>query len=323
MQTITRTDDAVIQYQRADTGLSIYERMTDPIADIERLGKVFAASGMFGCEKVEQGQVLALACMCERQNPFQILRTYHLLGGRLTMRADAMLAEYRRRGGRVKWTELSNTAAAALWTYEETENLEIRYTMEDAKLAKLVKPGSAWEKTPGAMLVARLTSKAIRLIAPEVISGVYLPDERPIDGLDGSESTAAPLLPVNPVSPQGNTTGADAPTIDVQATPVKAAEPTPKKEPSAPKEKAAAKPAEPTATAAPEPPNKLEALANALRPHAVKCVEWWVKKDWLKPEDIAGKDPVKDFNQITGRLSAVNVDKMLAGTDRFIAAVNR
>src|SRR5438477_3091943 len=97
------------------------------------------------------------------------------------MRSDAMLAEYHRRGGKVKWKRSDKESAIADWSYLENENVEIGFTIEDARQAKLVKPGSGWEKFPDAMLRARAISKALRMIAPEVVAGVYLPDERPIE----------------------------------------------------------------------------------------------------------------------------------------------
>ena len=48
---------------------SIYSRMSDPMLAIKEMGQMFAASGMFGCTKVEQGQVLALACLIEGKSP--------------------------------------------------------------------------------------------------------------------------------------------------------------------------------------------------------------------------------------------------------------
>jgi hypothetical protein len=43
--------------------------MSDPMLAIKEMGQMFAASGMFGCTKVEQGQVLALACLIEGKSP--------------------------------------------------------------------------------------------------------------------------------------------------------------------------------------------------------------------------------------------------------------
>jgi len=79
--------------------IELYDRIADPLEAIDRMGEYLAKSGMFGCEKVEQGKVIAMACLSEKKNPMDIARTYHIIDGRLSMRADAMLAEFRNRGG--------------------------------------------------------------------------------------------------------------------------------------------------------------------------------------------------------------------------------
>ena len=158
--------------------VNVYDRMTDPVSATAQLGEWIASSGMFGCTKVEQGHILALQCIAERKSPFDIKRTYHLINGQITMRSDAMLAGYRQRGGKVTWKRFDSTAAVAIWKYDGNE-VEIGFTLEDAKVAGLwpAKAGSGWAKDPGAMLRARAISKAIRMLAPEVVMGVYTPEE--------------------------------------------------------------------------------------------------------------------------------------------------
>ena len=156
----------------------VYDRIGDPIAAIEQLGNWICASGMFGCTKVEQGHILALQCLAERKSPFDIKRTYHLIQGQISMRADAMLAGYRQRGGKVLWKQFDAKAAIAVWKYDGNE-VEIGYTLDDAKMAGLwpAKAGTGWSKDPAAMLRARCISKAVRMLAPEVVMGVYTPEE--------------------------------------------------------------------------------------------------------------------------------------------------
>jgi hypothetical protein len=66
------------------------------------------------------------------------------------------------------------------------QTLEIGYTIDDAKKVmgkddkgkdRIDQPDSNWAKDRGAMLRARLITKAIRIIAPELIAGVYTPEE--------------------------------------------------------------------------------------------------------------------------------------------------
>lgn len=158
--------------------VNVYDRINDPVSATAQLGEWIAASGMFGCTKVEQGHILALQCLAERKSPFDIKRTYHLIQGQISMRADAMLAGYRQRGGKVVWKQFDAKAAIGTWRYDGNE-IEVGYTLDDAKQAGLwpAKPNTGWAKDPAAMLRARCISKAIRMLAPEVVMGVYTPEE--------------------------------------------------------------------------------------------------------------------------------------------------
>jgi hypothetical protein len=162
----------------ADPSAEMYSKIADPITAIEKMGEWIASSGMLGCTKVEQGKLIAWQCAAEKKTPFDFKREYHIIGGSLSMRSDAMLAGYRARGGKVLWKQFDTKAAVAVWKYDGNE-CEIGFTTEDAKLAGLLpaKPGSGWAKDPGAMLRARCISKAIRMLAPEVVAGVYTPEE--------------------------------------------------------------------------------------------------------------------------------------------------
>jgi len=149
---------------------------------------------MFGCSNEAQGRVLALACIAERKNPLELVRTYHIIDGKLSMRADAMLAEFRKLGGKVRWTATGDDGkeAKAIFSFEDVDT-EIGYSIEDAKRAGLVKDKSAWVKDPGAMLRARVTSKAVRMLAPEIVAGYYTPEE--IDDVaDGRDAKAAVVV---------------------------------------------------------------------------------------------------------------------------------
>jgi hypothetical protein len=173
----------------------MYDKISDPITAIEKMGEWIASSGMLGCTKVEQGKLIAWQCAAEKKTPFDFKREYHIIGGSLSMRSDAMLAGYRARGGKVLWKQFDSRAAIALWTYDGN-SCEISFTTEDAKLAGLLpaKPGSGWAKDPSAMLRARCISKAVRMLAPEVVAGIYTPGRRP-----RTSSLLSPrLLPLPP-----------------------------------------------------------------------------------------------------------------------------
>lgn len=187
--------------------VTVYERIADPVQAVKSLGLMIAKSGMFGCTCIEQGEIIAFHSMCERKSPVELMRRYHLMekkggGYTLSMRAEAMLAEFMERGGRWVWKASDDTKAVAQVAYGDNDML-IAYTIEEAEKAGLIrhdKPGSNWMKNPAAMLRARLTSKAIRMVAPSVVVGIYTPDEINDDIVPTTTATRGPLLGAPPSS---------------------------------------------------------------------------------------------------------------------------
>ena len=155
---------------------SAFDRIADPIEAIEKMGAWFAKSGMFGCEKVEQGNILAMAALCERKSPIVIADTYHLMDGKLAMKSRAQLAKFRQSGGRVKWLETTDTTCRAEWTFEGDTSV-IGFTFAEAERMGIVKPNGAWFKQPAEMLRARATSRAVTMLCPEILIGGGVEDD--------------------------------------------------------------------------------------------------------------------------------------------------
>jgi hypothetical protein len=160
---------------------AIYNKISDPIHAIQVMGEMIAGSGMFGCSKVEQGMVLAMTCLAEGKAPLELAKTYHIIEGKLTMRADAMLGRFLTSGGKVKWLTRNDKEVKARWMHDGNE-IEIGVTVDE-----MVKNGVAcgktgglkdnWRKFPRQMLTARCVSEAVRLLAPQIVSGIYTPEE--------------------------------------------------------------------------------------------------------------------------------------------------
>ncbi len=165
----------------ANQQVAIYNKITDPIQAIEKMGEMIWASGMFGCVKPEQGMVLAMQCLAEGKAPLELAKTYHIIEGKLTMRADAMLGRYLTTGGKVKWLVRSDTEVRAIWS-KDGNDVEISSTLEEFKNNGIAMSGKGglkdnWRKFPKQMLTARNVSEAVRLLAPQIISGIYTPEE--------------------------------------------------------------------------------------------------------------------------------------------------
>ena len=158
--------------------IEVYSKIND-IGSITALGEAIARSGMFGCEKSEQGTILALQCITEGKPPLELCKTYHIIGGKLSKRADAMLAEFRMKGGKFRFEDLKNAEVQRATVEFEGDTYQVSYSTADAKQAGLLpaKSGSGWAKFPAAMLRARLVSETLRAIAPEIVQGAYTTEE--------------------------------------------------------------------------------------------------------------------------------------------------
>jgi len=158
--------------QDQQASLSIYDKIADPIAAAETMGDWFTRSGLFGCDKSEQGKMLALVCLMERKSPTEITRNYDIVQGRLRKKAMALHADFRSRGGKIRWIETGDDgiAAKAEFTFEG-DTVTVSYSIEQAKAAGLVKSKSAWESNPGNMLRARVVSNGVGMLCPEIIAG--------------------------------------------------------------------------------------------------------------------------------------------------------
>ena len=108
--------------------------------------------------------------------PMQALRSINVIQGKPSLAAELQLALFKQRGGRAKWIR-SDDEVAEIWLRhpngdEHTET----FTMEDAKRAKLVHK-DGWQFYPKAMLRARAISAGLRAVAPDIIAGIYDPEE--------------------------------------------------------------------------------------------------------------------------------------------------
>lgn len=168
----------------SNTELTVYSRITDPLAFVREFGAEIALSKMFGCANEAQGKVFAMACLCEETNPIALSRKYNVIENNLSMKSDAMLAELRARGGKHRVLERTAEKASVEITYDDQVYVE-SFSWDEAQIEPYVfcKDGKTLKKnwaTPRArrqMLWARVISEAVRTVAPEIVSGIYTPEE--------------------------------------------------------------------------------------------------------------------------------------------------
>lgn len=300
--------------------IQLYDRFTDPMDAISRLGEFFARSGMFGCQRDEQGKVLAMACMCDKKNPIAILREYHLIDGKLCDRADSMLAKLRGKGGKHKVIKRDADEASLAITYEG-ETREFKFTWKEAQEEpfpftgktdgdgnKILKKNWATPRARMQMLWARCVSDAVRTMAPEIVAGIYTPEEvedQPIT------VEAKPLLPEQP------TASKPEPIVVPEAPPIRPVTPTPA--PPPPDTSNADLNPAPAIDPLSTPEGIEQAILNVLWNGeqdaekritlADKAIKWCETKGWIKP--------LETLKQVSRR----NAEKVIAKPDKWREAV--
>ena len=159
----------------------VYDRISDPMSAIKTLGRSIFLSGIFGLDKPEQGEILAMQCMVEKKSPLELARTYHFIQGQLAIRTDALLAKFHQAGGSVDWTERTDEKVRATFR-KGTASADIvadmkEYVGNGTALGKDKQLKDNWKKWPRRMLTARAISEGVRLIAPECCFGTYTVEE--------------------------------------------------------------------------------------------------------------------------------------------------
>lgn len=163
---------------------------------VKSLGTNIARSGMFGCENQAQGEVLALACVVSGRDPLSLPMEYHLMKGKLTLRADAMLGRLSKAGGTYKVIEHSPDAAEVEMEFRGRK-FHQRFTWQEAQqepfvyegkgIVKLLKEGKhdqltlkdnyATPRRRMQQMWCRVVSDGVRVVAPELVTGAYTGEE--------------------------------------------------------------------------------------------------------------------------------------------------
>lgn len=133
--------------------------------------------------------------------PMQSIRGLVLIKGKPTLSADAMGALVKSRREVCSWLRLVESSATVA-TYETLRNgdpgpTRLSFTIEQAQRAGL--NGDNWRKFPEAMLRARCLSALCRAVYPDLLLGVYDPDE--LEPAPAVREVNAPPVVVEPPRP--------------------------------------------------------------------------------------------------------------------------
>ena len=146
-----------------------------PLGDMQTLAAAIAKSGLFGIRTPEQALVLMAIAQAEGRHPVEAARDYDIINNRPAKKAEAMLRDFIKAGGKVEWHELSDARADATFTHPQTGEVRIDWDMQRAQTAFGKK--DMYSKFPRQMLRSRVVSEGVRTLWPLATSGMYEPGE--------------------------------------------------------------------------------------------------------------------------------------------------
>ena len=146
------------------------------LPEIKEIGGIIARSGLFGVKTPEHAVALCLIAQAEGIHPAQAANDYHVVQGRPTKKAEAMLRDFMRSGGKVEWHTLNDDCADATFSHPQGGTVRISWDLARVKKAQ-ISNAAMYAKYTRAMLRSRTVSEGVRTVCPAATSGMYEPGE--------------------------------------------------------------------------------------------------------------------------------------------------
>jgi hypothetical protein len=191
--------------------MSLYERIGDLDKFLAESPMLKATASLMGCP-VEQAPAVLMHAMGLGMSVIELARNYHWIEGRPSMRADAMLANFRTQHG-----------GAYVVKRRDSDGIDIEFTDRQGNVypcslswQQMLQSPYPWRKDKGpkdepkpenlknnyatemgrrSMMFARLVSDSLRWICPELVAGVYTPEELMESESYGAAHVEAPIVP--------------------------------------------------------------------------------------------------------------------------------
>jgi len=149
------------------------------LTDVERLASIAVASGLVQVRRAEEAAMLLITGRELGLSPMQSLRGIYVVNGRPVLSADLLVAIVRRSGLCESWRTVESTATTCtIETLRRGETAPARktWTADDARRASLAGKGT-WGAYPAQMLRHRCAADLAREVYPDVVLGLYAPEE--------------------------------------------------------------------------------------------------------------------------------------------------
>ena len=172
------------------------------MSELRDFAKMAAESRFFGAETQAQAMIIAMAGRDLGFSYTQALRAFHVIKGKPSLSADGMVAaclQHRDTCEYFRPVEVTDTKAT--WETKRVGADPVRqsFSIEDAQRAGIV--SDMYRKHPKRMLSARCKAFLARDVYPELLMGLYDPDELAEAPARTQQFTATPVPDAQPAEP--------------------------------------------------------------------------------------------------------------------------
>ncbi len=149
------------------------------IDELRTLGEIAHKSGICKVSNPDAATILIATGLGLGMDPMQSLRSLHIVEGRVMIAADTMVALVMRSGTVESWAVTEKTEERCTIVAKRKGRPEITrsYSQEDVDRAGLNKPNGNHQKIPATMKHHRCCAIVCREEWPDVMLGMYAPDE--------------------------------------------------------------------------------------------------------------------------------------------------
>lgn len=127
----------------ANTALAVYSKVQDPIVFVEKMAEAYGA--MVGSQSKQASMAVAMQCLCEGITPMEFQAKYHLIMGKPSKKAIAMLDDFANiHGGTYEIKTTTPLECTIIFKNKEGREYTETFTRRDMLLSRW-----PWEKSPG------------------------------------------------------------------------------------------------------------------------------------------------------------------------------
>lgn len=147
-----------------------------PVSDLQVMAEAVAKSKLFGVKTADEAMSLMLIAQAEGMHPASAARDYHIIQGKASKKAEAMLRDFLKAGGSVEWHSLNDTMADATFSHPQGGAVRISWDIPRMQKAK-ISNADMYAKYPRQMLRSRCVAEGVRTVCPIATGGMYTPEE--------------------------------------------------------------------------------------------------------------------------------------------------